>query len=138
VQARYGLLMESTSQFQGDFADTSDGLANSQRVLKARLTDLSAELGENLVPHMETATAGALVLVAALEKLKDVASIPTKPFDNSETTRELSEALRENMRTEEERAKIVEEANRRIGAAYVQNARGIKAWQDQVAADDHV
>ena len=50
VQARYGLLLESTAKTAGDFANTSDGLANSQRILKARFTDLQAEIGQALLP----------------------------------------------------------------------------------------
>ncbi len=50
VQARYGLLLESTAKTAGDFANTSDGLANSQRILKARFIDLQAEIGTALLP----------------------------------------------------------------------------------------
>lgn len=50
VQARYGLLMESTSKTAGDFANTSDGLANSQRILQARFQDTLAQLGQHLLP----------------------------------------------------------------------------------------
>jgi DNA-directed RNA polymerase subunit F len=50
VQARYGLLMEQTNKTAGDFANTSEGLANSQRILRARFTDLQAEIGNALLP----------------------------------------------------------------------------------------
>jgi hypothetical protein len=50
VQARYGLLLQSTAKTAGDFANTSDGLANSQRILKATFTDLQAEIGSALLP----------------------------------------------------------------------------------------
>jgi hypothetical protein len=50
VQARYGLLMQSTAKTAGDFANTSDGLANSQRILRATFTDLQAEIGSALLP----------------------------------------------------------------------------------------
>lgn len=50
VQARYGLLLESTAKTAGDFANTSEGLANSQRILRARFTDLQAEIGNALLP----------------------------------------------------------------------------------------
>jgi len=52
VQARYGLLMQETAKTAGDFANTSDGLANSQRILRARLDDTSARLGGALLPAM--------------------------------------------------------------------------------------
>lgn len=50
VQARYGLLLESTAKTAGDFANTSDSLANRQRILTARFTDLQAEVGNALLP----------------------------------------------------------------------------------------
>lgn len=50
VQARYGLLMKLTSKTQGDFANTSDQLANQQRILSARWTDAKAALAKGLLP----------------------------------------------------------------------------------------
>ncbi|HEY7824152.1 MAG TPA: hypothetical protein VIG24_15025 [Acidimicrobiia bacterium] len=50
VMARYSLLMSETSQMAGDFANTSDGLANSQRILKARVDDTMTALGAALLP----------------------------------------------------------------------------------------
>lgn len=50
VQARYGLLLESTAKTAGDFADTSDGLANSQRILTANIKTLQTEIGTGLTP----------------------------------------------------------------------------------------
>jgi len=45
TQARYGLLMEATAKTAGDFANTSDGLANSQRILQANFQDMQATVG---------------------------------------------------------------------------------------------
>ena len=53
VQARYSLLMEQTDKVTGDFANTSDGLANQQRILKATLEDTRAEIGEKFMPIMQ-------------------------------------------------------------------------------------
>src|SRR6056297_2199324 len=50
VQARYGLLMEQTAKTQGDFTNTSDGLANSQRILRAEISNLQVEIGSALLP----------------------------------------------------------------------------------------
>lgn len=52
VQARYALIMEQTSLAQGDFARTSDGLANQQRILSAMWKDLQADLGQAVLPLM--------------------------------------------------------------------------------------
>lgn len=56
IQARYGLIMEQTSKTQGDFANTSDELANQQRIVSAELEDNLAALGEALLPAAEKFT----------------------------------------------------------------------------------
>jgi phage-related protein len=56
VQARYGSLMEQTSKTAGDFANTSDGLANSQRIANAELENARAEMGDALLPVMSDLT----------------------------------------------------------------------------------
>ena len=55
VQARYGALMEQTSKTQGDFANTADGAANQQRVLKAELENVAAAVGSGVLPVMTKA-----------------------------------------------------------------------------------
>jgi hypothetical protein len=59
AQATYSLITKQTTTAQGDFARTSDGLANQQRILKAQFSDLQGELGQKLLPAA-VATAGAL------------------------------------------------------------------------------
>ena len=53
VQARYGLLMESTNKVAGDFSNTSDSLANQQRILAAQMDDLRSTVGAAMVPALE-------------------------------------------------------------------------------------
>jgi hypothetical protein len=53
VLARYGLIMEQTAITQGDFTNTSDSLANQQRITAATIEDLRAKIGESLLPVME-------------------------------------------------------------------------------------
>lgn len=55
VQARYASLMEQTKKTQGDFRNTSDQLANSQRILSAKWEDGKAKLGKGLLPIMTDA-----------------------------------------------------------------------------------
>lgn len=50
LTARYALIMEQTKTAQGDFARTSDGLANSTRIAKAQLGDMAAQIGTQLLP----------------------------------------------------------------------------------------
>lgn len=52
ILARYGALMEQTNMVTGDFANTSDGLANTQRILKAEFENVQAEVGTALLPAM--------------------------------------------------------------------------------------
>lgn len=90
LQARYALITEQSKTAQGDFARTSDGMANSIRIAKAQAADLSAEFGEQLLPvglelirmargvlgvfrdmspEMKTATVVTLGMLAALGPL---------------------------------------------------------------------
>jgi hypothetical protein len=50
VQLRYALILKQTGNAQGDFARTSDGLANQQRILAAEWEDLQATIGTLLLP----------------------------------------------------------------------------------------
>jgi hypothetical protein len=47
---RVGLIMQQTAVTAGDFANTSDSLANRLRIARAQLTDVAAELGTQLLP----------------------------------------------------------------------------------------
>lgn len=53
IQARYGSIMEQTNKMAGDFANTSDGLANAQRILKAEFANVQAEVGSALLPALQ-------------------------------------------------------------------------------------
>jgi hypothetical protein len=50
VLAAQKVIYEQTSAAQGDFARTSDGLANQQRILTAELENTKIEIGEQLLP----------------------------------------------------------------------------------------
>jgi hypothetical protein len=50
AQAIYSLVMKDTSVAQGDFARTSGGLANQQRIAAARMEDAMAKLGATILP----------------------------------------------------------------------------------------
>ena len=49
---RVGLMMEQTANMAGDFANTSDSLANRMRIAKAEFANTTAELGTALLPVM--------------------------------------------------------------------------------------
>lgn len=50
AQAAYALIMQQTTLAQGDFARTSDGLANQQRSLAAEFENVKASIGQSLLP----------------------------------------------------------------------------------------
>lgn len=50
IAARYAIIMEQSANAQGDFARTSNGLANQMRILNAQWRDALATLGQNLLP----------------------------------------------------------------------------------------
>jgi hypothetical protein len=56
VLAAHQVILAQTTDAQGDFARTSDGLANTQRILSAAVEDAKAEIGEGLVDAIESAT----------------------------------------------------------------------------------
>lgn len=50
VQARYALILQQTQRAQGDFARTSTGLANAQRIIRASWADITTTLGQAFLP----------------------------------------------------------------------------------------
>ena len=52
AQAAYAIILKDTTNAQGDFARTSSGLANQQRIWSASLTDAKAAIGTQLLPAL--------------------------------------------------------------------------------------
>jgi hypothetical protein len=50
---RVALILQQTSTYAGDFANTSDSLANSQRILKAEMTNLAVVIGQEFEPILK-------------------------------------------------------------------------------------
>lgn len=71
AQATYALVMDQTALAQGDFARTSDGLANQQRILSATMTDLRATIGTAVLPII-TALVGGFTELMQSEKAQQV------------------------------------------------------------------
>lgn len=55
ILSAQALIYEQTADAQGDFARTSDGLANQQRILKASIQNLTTSLGSILLPYFQKA-----------------------------------------------------------------------------------
>jgi phage-related protein len=69
VLAAQAEILAQTSDAQGDFARTSGGLANQQRILAAQVSNLKARFGEALLPAMTAlAKMANTVLLPALER----------------------------------------------------------------------
>lgn len=51
--ASFALILEQTKTAQGDFARTSTGFANAQRVIAAQFDDLKASIGQAFLPTVE-------------------------------------------------------------------------------------
>lgn len=60
VLAVQAAILAQTGDAQGDFARTSDGLANRQRVMKAELANVTAEIGTQLLPVAQKLSGWAL------------------------------------------------------------------------------
>ncbi len=72
VQARYLAIMEQTEKTAGDFANTADGLANSQRILSAKWEEAQATLGEELAPVMVELLGIAVSLIPIFAEVVNV------------------------------------------------------------------
>ena len=75
ILAAEAAIYRQTADAQGDFARTSDGLANSSRILRARLANVSAQIGGAFLP-IALKLSGFLLdkVVPAVEKLADTFS----------------------------------------------------------------
>lgn len=68
AQAAYALILEQTTNAQGDFARTKSGMANSLKVISASFNDAKVAIGERLLPVVAPLIAAfASKLPAALD-----------------------------------------------------------------------
>ncbi len=111
VLAAHQVILSQTTDAQGDFARTSDGLANTQRILSAAVEDAKAEIGEGLVDALESATKAmggsqgmASIIGNTAENVGDLtrgigvlvgqlAELETQSGDTEEETTNLAESI---------------------------------------------
>lgn len=67
VLAAQALIMKQTSDAQGDFARTSGGLANQQRILSASVENVKAKIGQALLPAVTAAMKGFSGFVSQMQ-----------------------------------------------------------------------
>ena len=67
VLAAQAAIFKQTGDAQGDFARTSDGVANQQRILQATFQDLQAEIGQKLLPAFNKLLKGTVDFLKELD-----------------------------------------------------------------------
>lgn len=73
VQLRYNYLMSATTDAQGDFAKTSDGFANQQRIASLQLQTLSGAIGNVFLP----------IFTNAMQQVTSTLPQVTEAFDDA-------------------------------------------------------
>jgi hypothetical protein len=63
--AAYEVILDQTTDAQGDFARTSDGLAAQQKILDAQIANLKTTMGQSLLPVMKDLVTQANFMAAA-------------------------------------------------------------------------
>ena len=71
VMLRYQYVMDATKNSAGDFANTSDGAANSVRVAKESLKEAAATLGQEVIPLVVPLIQDVTALVQGVNSLDD-------------------------------------------------------------------
>lgn len=112
--AAYALVLKDSALAQGDFGRTSDGLANSQRILEAEMANAQATLGEKLLPIMTTLTQVAIGVVDAMGELGKAMSPPAKTGD---TLRQRYERLTNQLKDDAYQAEQAADATDTLAAA---------------------
>lgn len=74
VLAAQGVIMKQTSDQQGDFARTSEGLANKQRVMTAEFENLQVKLGAKVLPILLKLTDAGLKMVNWIDRNQRLAA----------------------------------------------------------------
>lgn len=69
AQAAMALIMEQSNKVAGDFANTSDGVANSQRIAAAKLENFKAQLGQALLPVVTRLTQAFVGLIEVVKNI---------------------------------------------------------------------
>jgi murein DD-endopeptidase MepM/ murein hydrolase activator NlpD len=79
--AAYQLILRDTADAQGDFARTSGGLANQQRILHAQIQNLEAGIGKALLPTVKNVTTGITAWLSKSENQERVQKDVTEAVD---------------------------------------------------------
>lgn len=72
VLAAHALIMEKTTDAQGDYIRTSDSTANTLKTASAQFENLEVILGSKIAPAMVVVTSGAIAMAEWIERNKQI------------------------------------------------------------------
>lgn len=117
--ASYQVILAQTTDAQGDFARTSDGLANQQKILTAQIEDLKTEIGEGLLPATIEATSALNDLLKHVKQTAVEQDNLTRAFELGLIAESEYEAMSSTlMITQDEVNRRLEEYNLTANATY--------------------
>lgn len=93
AMSRYQYIMEQTKFIQGDYARTSDGVANSTRTLGEQIENLKIKIGQGLLPYFQKALGIANTFISALTT--DSAELQTSMQKTNASIEETKQQLAE-------------------------------------------
>ncbi len=82
--ATYAVILKDTKDAQGDFSETSDSLANQQRILRAQLENLSATAGKALLPIVTSLIKRFNEFVGELQRSKSAQDFLNEAVDTGQ------------------------------------------------------
>ena len=126
VSERYAIIMDDTAKAQGDFKRTSDGLANSQRTLEARMSNAMAKLGGVVEPLFKSFVSfGADVIPVITESIDNLAGA----FEDLSGILQPQKKLNDDIN-----ARILELVgnNEALAAAIIDNHDATEDWNRQL------
>lgn len=118
VLAAQKAIFDQTSDAQGDFARTSDGLAGKQKILSAQIENTKIALGEGLIPV-------AIKAFEVLQKLAFGGDAPKKSFDklavaSGKTSTQIINDFQDLMRATDEARSSLDQGLHGIGDFFSQ------------------
>ncbi len=88
---RYQYLMQATADAQGDFSRTSDGYANSLRMLETNIESLKTSIGKSILPIVTDVVVGLNSMMSELTKPKPTTVLDEIAEIDLQTERKIAE-----------------------------------------------
>ena len=134
ILAAQSAIYKQTGDAQGDFLRTSDGLANSQRTLRAEFANVQVQLGQKLLPAMEQFTQSLLSITDWVRRNPETFSKIAKGFEFVfKTIDPLTRSIRGFLGILQTVSSVVDGAEKATGAW--NDKLGVSSTQQMRAAD---